>query len=115
MTSTFLPAVTSKVKVLLEVIIKVSVSSKMVDLFTVDSSTFYSRLKHFTRLTSPANLIASRAKILHAQTVVDAYKRGVPFPARFDVVPGEHWYTPEELIKCKYLVDASIHPDTGVS
>jgi hypothetical protein len=81
------------------------------NVLSVDTSTFCGRIRHFSRLTSPLNLFATREEILHAKDLITAFKANKPLPSH----PNTHQtlYTNEELLSAKYLVDSSIHPDTG--
>ncbi|KAI3660402.1 hypothetical protein MP638_002485 [Amoeboaphelidium occidentale] len=63
-----------------------------------DQNTFSGRLYHFNRIVSPLNLLASDSTLKAAQEKLADYKSGK--------------YTTEELWTAKYLVDATIHPDT---
>ena len=69
-------------------------------------------MQHFIRLTSPLNLLATQAQIEHAQRLIAAHRARQPLPARLDD-PRRKEYTEHELWEAKYLVDATVHPDTG--
>lgn len=64
-------------------------------------STYFDRVQHFARLTSPLNLFHSRETLAHSQRLLHQALEN-------DSV--EH---KEKLIQAYYIVHSSIHPDTG--
>lgn len=67
-----------------------------------DQSGYIGRLKHFTLLTNPMNILASCSALENAKSVVQRYKKKEKL-----------YITEEELWKNKYLFDSAYHPDTG--
>ena len=67
-----------------------------------DQSTYIGRLKHFSQLTDPRNLLVSEQEIQKCQRLLAEYKAGKVKLA-----------DEEELWRAKKLVDSSMHPDTG--
>ncbi|KAI8898758.1 Tricarboxylate/iron carrier [Globomyces pollinis-pini] len=67
-----------------------------------DQSTYWGRLKHFSQLTNPLNLLASNAQLQEAKSLVDNYIAGKSGPVE-----------KERLWQAKTLVDSTFHPDTG--
>jgi sideroflexin-5 len=67
-----------------------------------DQSTYWGRLKHFSELTDPTNLLVTSEQLEQAKRMIDFYKANKL----------EH--VDEEILwKAKKLVDSTFHPDTG--
>ncbi|KAL2912473.1 Sideroflexin FSF1 [Polyrhizophydium stewartii] len=69
-----------------------------------DQSTYLGRLRHFSEVTDPRNLLASDAELQAAKALVQAHQSGAATPAGT---------TEEDLWRAKRLVDSTFHPDTG--
>ncbi|KAJ3237087.1 hypothetical protein HDU81_009967 [Chytriomyces hyalinus] len=67
-----------------------------------DQSTYMGRLRHFSELTDPRNLLATESQLVAAKKLIDDYKTG----KAADVDPESVW-------KAKKLVDSTFHSDTG--
>ncbi|KAJ3121807.1 hypothetical protein HK098_003348 [Nowakowskiella sp. JEL0407] len=70
-----------------------------------DQSTYWGRLKHFSEITDPRNLLNTNAQIENAKSLVQDYKAG-----KFEI---QSKADEEKLWKAKRLLDSTIHPDTG--
>ncbi|KAI3641591.1 hypothetical protein MIR68_000379 [Amoeboaphelidium protococcarum] len=70
-------------------------------------STFYGRVLHFVKLTSPLNLFVTDQTLNKSKRLVESYQqgRGNPFAEN-------KRYDERSLWKAKYLIDATFHPDT---
>ncbi|KAI8924186.1 Tricarboxylate/iron carrier [Entophlyctis helioformis] len=68
-----------------------------------DQSTYWGRLRHFSEVTDPRNLLASDAQLQAAKRLVSDHISGVRAPG----------VTDEQLWQAKKLVDSTFHPDTG--
>ncbi|KAI8806286.1 Tricarboxylate/iron carrier [Cladochytrium replicatum] len=69
-----------------------------------DQSTYWGRLKHFSEVTDPRNLIATERQLQDAKALVEDYTAG-----RVALKTSEE----ERLWRAKKLVDSTFHPDTG--
>ena len=67
-----------------------------------DQSTYLGRLKHFSELTDPRNLLATEKDLQNAKQLIADYKAGI-----VTGVPDE------KLWKSKKLVESTYHSDTG--
>ncbi|TPX64957.1 hypothetical protein SpCBS45565_g05494 [Spizellomyces sp. 'palustris'] len=66
-----------------------------------DQSTYWGRLKHFSEITDPRNLLATNGQLEAARKLIEEYRAG-----RVDAGAEEVW-------RAKRLVDSTYHPDTG--
>ncbi|TPX74983.1 hypothetical protein CcCBS67573_g03756 [Chytriomyces confervae] len=67
-----------------------------------DQSTYMGRLRHFSELTDPRNLLTTESQLVAAKKLIEDYKMG----KAADVDPESVW-------KAKKLVDSTFHSDTG--
>jgi hypothetical protein len=67
-----------------------------------DQSTYFNRVRHFSEITDPRNLLASNETLEKSKLLLNDYKQN----KLKDV-------NEEQLWKAKQLVDSTFHPDTG--
>lgn len=76
--------------------------------------TYVGRLKHFSDLTNPLNLLATRSQLDAARTLIAEKEAATKASGQNGILASVNSADEEEkLWKAKTVVDSTLHPDTG--